>query len=105
MPTLPAGGLLHGHSVGLGGNPERSLRTSRSEGWNVVTGTLFRSSSRSTTWLRIIVRSWSTELPSSSAASASEYGDFPVLDNCICSTVPLCVLSVIVGGPRNAPNR
>ena len=46
---------------------------SKSDGWNVVTGTLVRSSSRSTTWLRIMVRSWAIEIPSSSAASVSEY--------------------------------
>ena len=53
--------------------PASSRRMSRSEGWNVVTGTLFKSSSRSTTWLRIRVRNWSTDTPNSSAASTSEY--------------------------------
>jgi len=71
---------IHGYGVVEAvGMPVSSLKISRSDGWNVVTGTLFRSSSRSTTWLRIMVRSCATEIPSSSAASASEYWPLPGL--------------------------
>ena len=53
----------------------RRRRISKSEGWNVVEGIFDRSSSRSTTWLRIMVRSCSMEMPSSSARTRNAFSE------------------------------